>query len=398
MRIALVSISYAPEAVGIGPYSADLAQALAARGHELQVVTTFPYYPAWKAKLPWWGVVTRTERCGDVMVRRYRCYVPRRPSGVRRALHDLSFASVTSPRLFRLTAWADVIVVVSPSFGSALQGALMCRLGWRRVHLHVQDLVTDLAVEAGLVRAGAGVLKTVDRVVYGAYSSISVLSDEMAAVLGARGVPPERITVIPNWVRRFPPAVPRCDDVPAAERYVLYSGSFGRKQDLAAVSELAARLEAQRGPQVLVLGDGVRRNDLKVNGNRWLRWAGILDDASYDACCSSALAGVVSLAHGVGNSVVPSKVASYMAASVPIVVLADADAPVSRLVSAVGCGIVVPAGDASAAAAAVHQIARSPMHARALGEKGFHFATANWSREALVSRLEERLIALSSDL
>ena len=51
LRIHLWGINYAPEVVGIAVYNTMLAEWLAARGHRVNVVSAFPYYPEWK-KLP----------------------------------------------------------------------------------------------------------------------------------------------------------------------------------------------------------------------------------------------------------------------------------------------------------------------------------------------------------
>jgi colanic acid biosynthesis glycosyl transferase WcaI len=47
MNILLCGINFAPELIGIGKYTGELAAWLAAKGHEVCVVTTPPYYPAW---------------------------------------------------------------------------------------------------------------------------------------------------------------------------------------------------------------------------------------------------------------------------------------------------------------------------------------------------------------
>lgn len=47
-RVLIVGINYAPEQVGIGPYSAGLAEALVARGHRVAMIAGKPYYPKWR--------------------------------------------------------------------------------------------------------------------------------------------------------------------------------------------------------------------------------------------------------------------------------------------------------------------------------------------------------------
>ena len=48
MKILLYGLNYAPEPVGIGKYSGELAQWLAAEGHQIRVITAPPYFPGWR--------------------------------------------------------------------------------------------------------------------------------------------------------------------------------------------------------------------------------------------------------------------------------------------------------------------------------------------------------------
>src|SRR5207248_6353935 len=133
MRVALLSASYAPELTGIGPYSAELAQALIQRGHEVQVISSFPFYPEWSARVPRGTFLYRTEHVDGVRVTRCRTYVPSAQGLVRRLLHELSWAVTAFPRAVHFSSWADVWVVVTPNFGSALIGACLARFRGARV-------------------------------------------------------------------------------------------------------------------------------------------------------------------------------------------------------------------------------------------------------------------------
>ena len=48
MRILIHGINFSPELTGIGKYSGEMAEWLAAQGHEVRVVTAPPYYPQWR--------------------------------------------------------------------------------------------------------------------------------------------------------------------------------------------------------------------------------------------------------------------------------------------------------------------------------------------------------------
>ena len=50
MRILVWGINYAPEVTGIGPCNTVLCEHLRAAGHEVEMVTSFPYYPGWRKR------------------------------------------------------------------------------------------------------------------------------------------------------------------------------------------------------------------------------------------------------------------------------------------------------------------------------------------------------------
>src|SRR5207244_2227144 len=99
--VVIWGINYAPEPTGIAPYSTDLAEYLFARGADVEVVTGFAYYPAWRRQDADRGRWFRTDEVNGVAVHRCGLYVPARLSTVKRIVHELSFA-VTS--LWRVLA------------------------------------------------------------------------------------------------------------------------------------------------------------------------------------------------------------------------------------------------------------------------------------------------------
>ena len=45
MKILVYGINYSPELTGIGKYTGEMVEWLAAQGHEVRVITAPPYYP-----------------------------------------------------------------------------------------------------------------------------------------------------------------------------------------------------------------------------------------------------------------------------------------------------------------------------------------------------------------
>ena len=397
-NIAVLSGFYAPEVAGIGPYSAELAEALAAKGHAVRVIAAFPFYPEWRARVPPRTLLYRTERRGGVCVTRCRVYVPRNPRPGRRLAHEVSWMFAVAPLLARLAWWADVWFVVTPSFGSAVLGALLARGLGARVHLHVQDVVPDVALESGHLRPGLAnwLARALAGWTYRSFRSISALGEPMAARLARYGNGGRGTAVIaPNWVRNRSPTHARLPESLAGRPYAVYAGSFGKKQDLAMLVEAAHLLSARDGPVIAVLGDGPGRDVVERAGSR-LVWLGLVDDATYGAVLHHALAGIVALAPGVGDSVVPSKLAGYLGAGRPVVVAADAESEAARVVARAKCGVTVPPGRPDLLADALCRLGADRAAREAFGASGLAYADAQWRKDVIVGRIETVLLALSA--
>ena len=121
-RVQLWSANFAPEPTGIAPVSTVLADQLAQRGWDVDVVANHPHYPD-----PRWG--TRRwpyrQRRGEVRLLRLPLLVGR-DSGKQRMLQEISIVSsylAATPILGRpLLGKPDVLLVVSPPFPTAKAG------------------------------------------------------------------------------------------------------------------------------------------------------------------------------------------------------------------------------------------------------------------------------------
>ena len=76
MRIVVWGINYAPEKIGIAPCSAALCEYLAKHGVEVSMLTSFPYYPAWRKRPEDARRLVGTEKMNGVRVLRCWHYVP----------------------------------------------------------------------------------------------------------------------------------------------------------------------------------------------------------------------------------------------------------------------------------------------------------------------------------
>ena len=72
MKILLHGLNYKPELIGVGKYSGEMAEWLAAQGHDVRVVTSYPDHPQWRIADAYRGRWWTSERDAGVGVVRCR--------------------------------------------------------------------------------------------------------------------------------------------------------------------------------------------------------------------------------------------------------------------------------------------------------------------------------------
>ena len=86
-RLLVCCVNYAPEVLGTAPYTRDLAEWFAEQDWDVRVVTTHPYYPAWRRWPGWNGLLFKRHGSSGVDVWRGPSWVPASPTGPKRIAH-----------------------------------------------------------------------------------------------------------------------------------------------------------------------------------------------------------------------------------------------------------------------------------------------------------------------
>jgi len=273
LKVLIHGINYAPEQIGIGKYTGEMAEWLAERGHSVRVVTAPPYYPDWNARNGYrtWQYCRECLQGVDV----WRCplWVPRAPSGIKRIIHLLSFAFFSLPVMIRQVFWKpDIVMVIEPPLFCAPQALLTARLSGAKAWLHVQDF--EIAAFFGLGFSSSGSLKkcamTAESLLMRLFDHVSTISKSMLSRISHLRVDESRLFFFPNWVdiEHICPHPDRNNLRDAwgfnnKQKIILYSGNMGKKQGLEIVLEAASRL-AETHPDVvfLMVGEGAAKKEL----------------------------------------------------------------------------------------------------------------------------------------
>src|SRR5260370_4080992 len=102
MRVVVWGINYAPEITGIAPHNVALCEFLQRHGHDVEMVTTFSYYPAWRKRAEDQQLLYRTDRVNVVPVHRCCHFVPQRLSAGKRIVHVVTFVFTSPVRVLLL--------------------------------------------------------------------------------------------------------------------------------------------------------------------------------------------------------------------------------------------------------------------------------------------------------
>ncbi len=364
----MVTQWYEPE-TGSAAHPTAIARALAARGHDLRVLTGFPSYPLGRV-YDGYRMRPRTHeaRDGIPLLR-----VPDAPShdrsAVRRALSLTSFAASATAQVGWLRQADVCLVYLTPATVGLAAMTLRRRWGVPYV-LYVQDLWPETVTASGFIgHPGAtarveGLLHRWLRRLYAGADGIAAISPTMAETLAARGaaVPP---VSIPNWVDEeiFGP-LPQVERVHLdGRRWVMYAGGVGELQSLDTALRALALLDDRPDLALAVVGTGVAvpslqrlADDLRL-GDR-VRFLGGFPMEQMPALIAEADAQLVSLKDlPLFRGTIPSKLQASMACGVPIVCAVAGDA--EDVVRRSGCGFTAVSEDPRSMAEALRRLAET---------------------------------------
>lgn len=410
MKLLLYGINFHPELTGIGKYTGDMAAWLAARGHEVRVITAPPYYPAWKVSDGYHAARWHTEDWQGVRVWRCPLWVPGRPGGFTRLFHLTSFAVSSLPVALRQVAWRpDVVWVVAPSLLCAPAALAMARLSGARAWLHIQDFEVDAAFDMGLLQ-GAWLRRSVlaaERWLLRRFDRVSTISRRMLARLDTKGVAGARQVLFPNWVdvqalsadteavRGGAQAYRAQLGIPAMAPVALYSGNMGGKQGLELLVTVAQLCAERAAPVWFVFcGDGAGR-DMLVSACRGLpqvRFMELQPEGQLPALLAMADVHLLPQRADAADLVMPSKLTGMLASGRPVVATANPGTELAEVVQC--CGVATPPADAPAFAQAVLALAADSGLRSRLGAAGRAHALAHMDRSSVLVQFERELHTL----
>jgi len=407
VKLLVYGINFAPELTGIGKYTGEMAQWLAAAGHEVRVITAPPYYPAWKVGEGHSASQYRTESWHGVEVMRTPLWVPNQPGGLKRLLHLGSFALSSLPVLWAQWRWKpDVVWVVEPPLMCAPAAVAFASLRGAKSWLHIQDYEVDAAFDLGLIKGPTlrRCIERAERWLMRRFDRVSTISGRMVDRARNKGVAEERVVHFPNWVDisgitpLAGPSAYRAELGLAPDAVVaLYSGNMGNKQGLEVLAEAARLLQDDPRIQWVLGGSGSGRADLQARcaGLRNVRFLDLQPLERLNDWLGLADVHLLPQRADAADLVMPSKLTGMLASGRAVLATAQPGTELCRVVEHdAACGLVVPPENPAALADALRALAADPARRAVLGANGRRHAEAELSQDVILRRFEMQLLAL----
>jgi glycosyltransferase involved in cell wall biosynthesis len=274
--------------------------------------------------------------------------------------------------------------------------------------LEVRDLWPEFAIDMGVLtnRTLIRLSRWLERFLYARATHIIVNSPAYRDYLLGKGLPAEKITVIPNGVDcgMFSPdddgGAVRAELGLADKFVVTYAGALGIANDIGTILGAAERLRGDAAVQFLLVGDGKERANLEARAKQLgltnVTFTGPRPKTAIPAVLAASDACVATLQNiPMFRTTYPNKVFDYMAAGRPT--LLAIDGVIRDVVEAAQGGLFVAPGDADALAEAVRALSLDRERARAMGRAARAYVESHFDRQqqadqfiALVEHMTER--------
>jgi colanic acid biosynthesis glycosyl transferase WcaI len=450
LHVLVVGIDDDPQSGGIGPYTTGLAQHLSTAAADVTVLTGVPCHPDGRVPAPYRSGRRFTDPgwCLPQGPQVIRLRAGSRAWGpIRRALHDVSvfLHAVAAGRGIA----ADLVIAVTPSTPAAAAGAFLARRA--KVPLITVMQGTDSAPQPVRGRRGARGTRNstgkapvtgrrgprllarpasrlpgaMQRYALRHSSEVAVASEAFRPAALAAGIPPDRLHLLPNWVRSAAVTESRQSAREALgwplDRFIVVSAApLGPRQDLG-TAIAAARLLMQRSAAVsgsnryaiggdrfghgladwdravlagavdlVVVGEGPQRAafEQQAFGLSNVRFLTPMDADSQPLVMAAA--DVLLIAEtGAGDGQGTAVLAGYLSAGRPVLAATEDAGPTGcELRRTGGAGLRVSPGDPSALADAILTLQSGVGQRRAMGVAALRYARAQLGQEVSLRRLD----------
>lgn len=328
-KITIIGINYYPEDTAIGLYTSQLAEYFYEKNIEVTVITGFPYYPAWRIKEEYKFKKTfYRESINGIEILRYKQYVPKNPTFLKRILHLLDFSLGTFINTLKIKE-TDVVLCVVPFIGSVFLSKILAKKKKAKLWVHIQDFEFDAVSDSNIVENKTNKsfifqgLFWAEKKLLNSADFLTTISTSMIYKLKIK-VENQNIKrkLLPNWVDSnfIKPEEYKTHKYLTSTKFkILYSGNIGEKQDWEFFIKFVKELEPINDIEIIVVGNGSKRIWLEeklLDVNNIYFYSPVKYSELSNLLCSADLH-ILFQKNNVIDTVMPSKILAMMSSRKP---------------------------------------------------------------------------------
>jgi colanic acid biosynthesis glycosyl transferase WcaI len=258
-------------------------------------------------------------------------------------------------------------------------------------------------VAAGVLRNRETIafFTAMERFLYKRATHISLIAEDFRRSLVGKGVPSDKITLIPVWAD--PNSIqPQPKDNAFRNEHglngqfvVLYAGNLGHTSALEEVLGAAEILRDGAGVRFVIVGEGVKKAALEEQAHKKglgnILFLPFQPRGVFAEVLAAADVSLVTLNRNSSESSFPSKVFNIMASARPILAVARPGSEIANLVKEAECGIVVHPEQPELLAEAILHMKGEAGLLHKMGRNGLAQVTTRFSRAHCVERYDHML-------
>ena len=377
----------------------------AALGHDVTVITGFPNHPTGVIRPEYRGDWVRRERVEGIDLLRTWVYIAANRGFTKRILNFLSFFGSSLALGALLTRRPDVVVGTSPQFFCAVAAYGLSLVKRAPFVFEVRDIWPQSAVELGALKNPLLIrfLEAIERHLYRRAALIVPVAESTHHYLVGKGVPAEKIRVVPNGVdAKFLASATATagqvrEELNLRGKFIVsYIGTHGMSHALEVVLQAAKKLEDDPAIHFLFVGEGAEKGKLKrLAADLRLNNVTFIDEQPRERLLAFYRASDVSLAPlkrlPMFTKVLPSKLFELMGVGCPVICSVEGEA--AQLVQKAEAGLCIEPENVEALIEAIERLRDDAELRNRMSANGQHFVKTHFLRSTLA---EEYLDALAS--
>jgi len=407
MRILYLSQYFLPEMGATQIRAYEMASNWVRLGHQVTMISEVPNHPAGIIAPAYRGKVYKIDDLDGIETIRVWVKTTPRKNFFNRIIFYFSFmVNAVLAGLFLARRSYDLIYASSPPL--FVGGAALALSSLRHLPLvfEVRDLWPESAVALGELSNpwAISLANRLENACYRRAKKIVVVTQGIQNRLLGRGVPSEKICLIPNGANidlfNYNPE----DRVRIRYKMgwegkfvAIYAGILGIAQGLESVVETARLLRDREDIQIVLIGDGPAKDDLlKVISEFGLANVSLLPEqprGQIPAFLSASDIALIPLRDvDIFKGALPSKLFDAWACQRPVLLSVDGEA--RSLMEQAGGGIFVPPEDSVQMASAILQLKSQPELREEMGKRGREITIDHYSRKTQAENLAKILTSI----